>query len=343
MSCGQPLRRDRRRLGLRRLGDGLPAGRGRQARAGARARAPLPAGFVHAQPVPGARELLGPAARARRACTTTGRSEGIDALVSRRARRRLADLRQRLHPQGRELVRPGGPHRRRLRVLAGQPRRPRSALRPRRADDRPAAVSRSTTSRTPRRRRRSPSRRPPRPTAWSGSCPSSRSRSPTRAARRCRARRSWRRSRTSTAARARPASCAASATSAATTAPRTRSITTTSRTRSTTARRSARWPTCAGSSRAKAAATRSATPTSSEHPEDPPIVELTCDHLILSAGTLGTTNLLLKNRSAFPGLSRKLGSALLRQRRPADAGDQHHARRPTASARRGSSTPATAR
>jgi cholesterol oxidase len=43
-------------------------------------------------------------------------------------------------------------------------------------------------------------------------------------------------------------------------------------------------------------------------PEIPPIVELTCDHLILSAGTLGTTNLLLKNRSAFPALSRKLGT-----------------------------------
>jgi cholesterol oxidase len=35
---------------------------------------------------------------------------------------------------------------------------------------------------------------------------------------------------------------------------------------------------------------------------------LTCDHLVLSAGTLGTTNLLLRNRSAFPRLSRKLGT-----------------------------------
>ena len=35
---------------------------------------PYPPGLVHAQPVPGARELLGPAARAARACTTTGRS-----------------------------------------------------------------------------------------------------------------------------------------------------------------------------------------------------------------------------------------------------------------------------
>jgi cholesterol oxidase len=35
---------------------------------------------------------------------------------------------------------------------------------------------------------------------------------------------------------------------------------------------------------------------------------VTCDHLVLSAGTLGTTNLLLRNRSAFPGLSRRLGT-----------------------------------
>jgi cholesterol oxidase len=43
-------------------------------------------------------------------------------------------------------------------------------------------------------------------------------------------------------------------------------------------------------------------------PEAPPTVTLTCDHLVLSAGTLGTTNLLLRNRSAFPGLSRKIGT-----------------------------------
>jgi cholesterol oxidase len=39
-----------------------------------------------------------------------------------------------------------------------------------------------------------------------------------------------------------------------------------------------------------------------------PLETLTCDRLVLSAGTLGTTNLLLRNRSAFPRLSRKLGS-----------------------------------
>jgi cholesterol oxidase len=37
-------------------------------------------------------------------------------------------------------------------------------------------------------------------------------------------------------------------------------------------------------------------------------VRLTADRLVLSAGTLGTTYLLLKNRAAFPGLSKKLGT-----------------------------------
>jgi cholesterol oxidase len=41
----------------------------------------------------------------------------------------------------------------------------------------------------------------------------------------------------------------------------------------------------------------------------PPMLKtVTCDHLILSAGTLGTTNLLLRNRGAFPRLSRRLGT-----------------------------------
>jgi cholesterol oxidase len=43
-------------------------------------------------------------------------------------------------------------------------------------------------------------------------------------------------------------------------------------------------------------------------PEAPPTVTLTCDHLVLSAGTLGTTNLLLRNRAVLPGLSKKIGT-----------------------------------
>jgi cholesterol oxidase len=39
-----------------------------------------------------------------------------------------------------------------------------------------------------------------------------------------------------------------------------------------------------------------------------PLTRVTCDHLVLSAGTLGTSNLLLRNRSAFPRISRKLGT-----------------------------------
>ena len=35
---------------------------------------------------------------------------------------------------------------------------------------------------------------------------------------------------------------------------------------------------------------------------------ISADRLVISAGTLGSTSLLLRNRSAFPGLSRKLGS-----------------------------------
>ena len=36
--------------------------------------------------------------------------------------------------------------------------------------------------------------------------------------------------------------------------------------------------------------------------------EVTCDRLVLGAGTLGSTYLLLRNRDAFPGLSRQLGT-----------------------------------
>ena len=43
-------------------------------------------------------------------------------------------------------------------------------------------------------------------------------------------------------------------------------------------------------------------------PSTPVKVTLSCDHLVLSAGTLGTTELLLRNRGAFPRISRKLGT-----------------------------------
>ena len=79
-------------------------------------------------------------------------------------------------------------------------------------------------------------------------------------------------------------------------------------------------------------------------PEAPPTVDLTCDHLILSAGTLGTTNLLLRNRAVLPGLEQQDRQPLLRQRRPPDARAEHQAAGDRRQARgRGSSTPATAR
>lgn len=39
-----------------------------------------------------------------------------------------------------------------------------------------------------------------------------------------------------------------------------------------------------------------------------PVHTITCDRLVLAAGTFGSTFLLLRNRSAFPGLSRALGT-----------------------------------
>ena len=143
-----------------------------QARARARARPPVSARLVHPQPVPGARRASGTHAGPGRACITTGRSRASTRWSARGLGGGSLIYANVLHPQGRELVRRGGPRRRWLRVLAGHPRRPRSALRPRRADAQRCSGIRSTTSRTPRRPRRSPSRRRPRPTASSGTCPS---------------------------------------------------------------------------------------------------------------------------------------------------------------------------
>ncbi len=44
------------------------------------------------------------------------------------------------------------------------------------------------------------------------------------------------------------------------------------------------------------------------NPQVRPERELTCDRLVLAAGTLGSTYLLLKSRAAFPGLSARLGT-----------------------------------
>jgi cholesterol oxidase len=55
-------------------------------------------------------------------------------------------------------------------------------------------------------------------------------------------------------------------------------------------------------------AEREGTPTRTHDPSVLPPVTITTDRLILSAGTFGTTYLLLRNRDALPGLSRALGT-----------------------------------
>jgi cholesterol oxidase len=49
-------------------------------------------------------------------------------------------------------------------------------------------------------------------------------------------------------------------------------------------------------------------PLNTDDPEVCPRLRITCDRLILAAGTFGSSYLLLKNVAAFPSLSRKLGS-----------------------------------
>ena len=120
-----------------------------------------------------------------------------------------------------------------------------------------------------------------------------------------------------------PAGCAASATSAATTAPRTPSTTRTCPPPSTTA------PTCApahevGRIRPRAGGgyvvaylgTHSAAGRPSRRRS--PVPTITCDRLILAAGTFGTTYLLLRNRPTSPASAQRAGHPVLRQRRPAD-------------------------
>ena len=113
---------------------------------------------------------------------------------------------------------------------------------------------------------------------------------------------------TCTACLALPAACAASATSVATTAPRTPSTTPTSPGPSTPGRRSAPCARCAGSSPHRSpAATRPVTyaPTraltgGAGGPARASTSPCTADHLVIGAGTFGSTYLLLRNRAAFP-------------------------------------------
>ena len=196
------------------------------------------------------------------------------------------------------------------------PRRPRPALRRGRADAEPDAVPAGHArvlgaegARAAGRRRRTRLGLPASRRWRSVSRPS---RGPRRASA-CRS--STRITATCTAARAAPAACAANVTSAATTAPRTPWTTTTCPRPSTTA------PTCAPATRSRPsgqgqqAATRSTTSSATSRTADAPIDPgaqptriITCDRLVLAAGTFGTSYLLLRNRPYLRQLSPALGT-----------------------------------
>ncbi len=179
-----------------------------------------------------------------------------------RARRRLAHLRQRAAAQGRALVRARrAVRRRRVRVVAGDPGRPRPALRRGRGDARRHALPVRPPGVRDTRRRPSPCGTRPRSWGSTGSCRRWRSASRPSPAPNpgstCPS--SSRRTATCTAWPGGPAGCAASATWAATTAPRTASTTPTCPRPSTTARTCARCTRCGTSGSARAAATPSTT------------------------------------------------------------------------------------
>ena len=101
LSRRSSLRRDRRRLGLRGIGHGVPAGRARPQRAAPRARPAVPAGLLpaHAARDP-RRRVLGPARRAHGLCELWSLHRHRRGRLER-PRRRLADLRERRAAQGR--------------------------------------------------------------------------------------------------------------------------------------------------------------------------------------------------------------------------------------------------
>ncbi len=130
---GRARRRGGRRVRVRRLGRRLPARGGRPLGGAAGTWPGLPARHLRADAVGDGPRVLGPergtAGSLRRLDVPRPRGRGVQ-----RPGRRLADLRQRAAAQGREVVRArGAGDRRRVRVLAPDPCRPRPALRPGRA------------------------------------------------------------------------------------------------------------------------------------------------------------------------------------------------------------------
>ena len=201
----------------------------------------------------------------------------------------------------------------RLRVLADYPAGSRPPLRRGRGHARRPGAIPSAWPPTAAPRRHEPCRTRPPPSAWSGSCRSSRSPSPTTGRPPRPASASKANPTTSTTPPARPAGSAANATSDATTAPRTPWTTTICPGPRTTSavirtlaevRRIDRTSTAAGYvvnyvQHDPEAGRRAGTSlTATVH----------ADKLILAAGTFGSPYLLLRNRAAFPALSPALGT-----------------------------------
>ena len=188
----------------------------------------------------------------------------------------------------------------------------------------PYPFDRSPYDRTPKT---SALRMPPRRSGSSGTCRSSPSPSASRRREPGPASPSSASTRTSTVAPARPAGSAGSATSGATTAASTRSTSTTSRSRSfgtaSTSGRAARrrrWPR-PGGGYAVRYVDHSQAVEGEERQAPLPEQTLTCDRLVLSAGTFGSTYLLAQEPRELPRAQRAAGDAFLRQRRPAHVRD----------------------
>ena len=134
------LRRRGRGVRFRGVGGGLPLGRGGPAGVCPGAGTALPAWFLPPGSSGPGQQPVGPAIGPPRPVRHLGLQRPGERRVER-PRRRFPDLRQRVHPQGRALVRRRGAAGGRLRALAHRPGPARPPLRRRGQDARPAALS----------------------------------------------------------------------------------------------------------------------------------------------------------------------------------------------------------